>query len=127
MADQAYSGPGYIRFDGAPVSQTTNLEISFETGNTDVVTLTGGRVGHNKGPKKIMVKADGVMPADGFEIDWPSVALDQDPVEIDFVIPGVIDIPCTGDIRNCKLATTTEKGNSYDFEFHGSTVEPGLP
>jgi|SRR5581483_1034310 len=118
-----YSGVGYIRANGQPCVRAAEIDISVATGNTSVKELIGGRTGHSKGAKEYQVTVTQSIPASGFEVDWFKVADAQEEITLDFVIPGVCDIPMRGDVRDAKAGTKVDQTNTVNFTFHGARTD----
>lgn len=117
-----YSGVGFIRFEGVPCVRSAEIDIDFDSKNTDVDELIAGNAGHSAGAKKYQITVTQSVPANGYEMDWFRLGEAQLQVQLDFVIPGVTDRSYTGDIRNVKAGTKVNQANTVNFVFHGRVV-----
>lgn len=114
-----FSGPGFIRVNGNSVTLSTNIKIELATNNQPVDTMIEGYAGHSKGSKIYTVEVENPVPADGFEVDWLAAAEAQEEVDVDFVLPGVVDFGFTGNIDTSGIDTATNKAASASMKFVG--------
>lgn len=114
-----FSGPGYVRVNGNTVTLSTQIKIDLATNNQGVDTMLEGYAGHSKGSKVYTVEVENPVPAEGFEVDWLGIAEAQEEVDVDFVLPGVVDFGFQGEIDSAGLETATNKAANATMKFTG--------
>lgn len=117
-----FSGPGFVRANGKNVTLSTMIEIDLATNNQPVDTMMEGYAGHAKGSKIYDIKVENPVPVEGFEVDWIGIAEEQEELDLDFVLPGVVDFGFQGMIDTSSLSLKTNTAASQSMAFKGKRI-----
>lgn len=107
-----YVGPTIVRHRGRVLLEAQNARLRVMTGNASVFTAHKGFAGKSRGAPHAELSVDSAVPGDGFEVDWPALALAQDDLELEVELPGVATYGLVGDIRDVDVESDASAGEA---------------
>jgi hypothetical protein len=100
--------------NGTALEEVTQVELTLDTGLTEIFTVTKGLAGFASGSKKVTISLTGVVPRTGLEQDFWNMANDEEWVTIQVGV-GRGDFASTGKFTNVSIKAGV-----------GSTVEVSM-
>jgi hypothetical protein len=119
--EEDYSAPGYLRYLGASLTEMSEGELGFETGDKEAETLLKALAGFSNGVLKFDINFKSLIPKAGLEADFINVAVEHRTIELVWRIANM-EITVRGRIISGKLSTSVGNINMSDVTFRGRMV-----
>lgn len=81
-----FASKGYVELDGIPIIYTSSLDMQASSNISDVDTIIDEAGGFAQGTTKYDVSIDSPVPAEGFEVDFFTLARAGQIHELRFVV-----------------------------------------
>lgn len=119
MAD--LSRPGYVIYQGRPLTQVGKVDVSYSSNDMPVETILLGLEGFSDGPAEVNITFDNAIPVAGREVDFANVLLNHTTVNFIFKLAGVA-MEARGRLMTVDETSATKSPNGIAVKFHGAIV-----
>lgn len=107
-----------VFLDGVPLTEVTSVELTLDSGRTEVFTTTKGLAGFAEGAKMVTAKINLAVPISGQEVDVWKLANTGDYCTLQVGI-GKVDFASTGKVINCNVSGSVNNAIEESFEWRG--------
>lgn len=115
------SKPGYIVFQGRPLTQVSKVDVSYASNDMAVETILLGLEGFSDGPSEVNISIDNAIPANGRETDFVQACISHQTVDIIFKLAGV-SMQARGRIMSVDESSATKTPNAMSVKIHGAIL-----
>jgi hypothetical protein len=112
------SKPGWLVYQGRPLTQTGQVRVNFASNDHEVRTLLLGLEGFSNGAEEVSIEFKNAIPLAGREVDFAAVLLGHADVDFQFVLAGTT-LTATGRILTVGESTEVDNPNAQDVTFKG--------
>jgi hypothetical protein len=107
-----------VFINGTPLEQVTSVEMTLESGRSEIFTTTAGLAGFAEGAKKVTVRVTGPVPVDGLESSAWNLCNTGDWVSIQIGV-GRQDFAGNGKIMSASVSGSVNQAVENTFEWSG--------
>lgn len=107
-----------VFINGTPLEEVTSVEMTLDSGRTEIFTTTKGLAGFAEGAMKVTVKVNLAVPVSGLEVDVWNLARSGDWVTLQ-IGAGRQDFSSTGKINTASLSGSVNQAVENSFEWIG--------
>jgi hypothetical protein len=111
-----------VFLNGNPLGQVTSVEITLDSGRTEIFTTVDGFAGFAEGAKKVTCRVTGPVPVDGLEADAWNLANSGDWVALQVGI-GRADFAGNGKIMSASISGSVNNAVENTFEWSGAAAD----
>jgi hypothetical protein len=118
---QDYSIRNAVFINGVPMEQVTSVEMTLDTGITEIFTTTQGLAGFASGAKMVTIRCTQAVPISGPEDNTWNRAMDEEYVTVQIGV-GRVDFAGQGKMINAGTSNSVNNPVEWTWEWHG---QPG--
>lgn len=111
-----------VFLNSTPLEEVTSVEMTLDSGRTEIFTTTKGLAGFAEGAKVVNVKVNMAVPVSGLEIDVWGLANSGDWVTLQIGV-GRGDFASTGKIKTCGVSGSVNQAVESSFEWSGPAAD----
>ena len=111
-----------VFINSTPLEEVTSVEMTLESGRTEIFTTTKGLAGFAEGAKKVTIRVTGPVPVDGIEHDGWNLCNSGDWVTLQIGV-GRADFACNGKIMSASVSGSVNQAVENTFEWTGSPAD----
>ena len=119
MAIEIYD-QAFVSLDGDLLGEATNVQVSLEANDQDVMTLVKGFAGRTIGPRKLVTNIDSMILSAGFEFDVMKAQNEAKKVELTLRLGGSGKVlKSVGFIDGVQISSGVGENSKLTFVHHG--------
>lgn len=107
-----------VFINGVPLEEVTQVDVTLDSGRTEIYTQTKGLAGWSEGAKMVTLRVTSAIPVGGPEVDFWALANSGEVVTAQVGV-GRGDYAQAGKIINCNFSGSVNNPTEVVFEFHG--------
>jgi hypothetical protein len=107
-----------VFLNSTPLDEVTSVEMTLDTGRTEIFTTTKGLAGFAEGAKKVTIKVNCAVPVSGLEFDVWNEANQGNWVSIQIGV-GRGDFASVGKINTAGVSGSVNQAVENSFEWVG--------
>lgn len=111
-----------VFLNGVPLEEVTQVDVTFDSGRTEIYTQTKGLAGWAEGAKMVTVRVTAAVPVEGPEVDTWALNNSGEVVTIQVGV-GRSDYAQSGKIINTNLSGSVNNPVEHVFEWHGLAAD----
>lgn len=115
---QDYSIRNAVFINGVPQEEVTSVEMTLDTGRTEVFTTTKGLAGFAEGAKMVTIRCTQAVPLSGPEDNMWNRANSGEYVTVQIGV-GRVDFAGSGKVINAGTTNSVNNPVEFTWEWHG--------
>jgi len=111
-----------VFLNGTPLEEVTSVELTLDSGRSQIFTTTKGLAGFAEGAKVVTARINLAVPVSGLEVDVWGLANSGDWVTLQVGV-GRGDFASTGKVINCGISGSVNQAVENSFEWQGPAAD----
>jgi hypothetical protein len=104
--------------NGVPLEEVTQVDVTFDSGRTEIYTQTKGLAGWAEGAKLVTVRVTSAIPVGGPEVNTWNLCNSGEITTLQVGV-GAGDYAQAGKIINTNMSGSVNNATEHVFEWHG--------